>query len=300
MPLFRRIRLIAAPTAPVHFLPRRPPPPYTRAFSDKPATPMETPAVGRPEIPLEMNVRIQPTLAPMASLETINSLLPSHARFAGVVSPALLKLATSATDKSTGRSLLHWAAATGQNVLVSNLAAADVDVNTLDRNGNTALHTTVLHCLTAGVATLLAHGAETGIRNDKGWTALHLAAITGNQAIVEQLLSHGADIGIRCGSSVEKTPLHYAVMLSHLSVVRSLVAHGANLAARDGSNRTPAHCAIAIGREGVIALVLQGKTRPVVNDMFCVTVGASNIRSSLDLMFLLDKRDKGFECSVFM
>lgn len=299
MPLFRRIRLIAASTAPALLLPRTPAHPYTPASSEKPVAPTETPAACRPEIPVEINVQIQPTLAPLASLETVNRLLPSNTRFAGVVSPALLKLATSATDKSTGRSLLHWAAATGHNVLVSNLAALDADVNTLDNNGNTALHTTVLHGLTAGVATLLAHGAETGIRNNKGWTALHLAAITGNEAIVEQLLSHGADIGIRSGSHVEKTPLHYAVMLSHLSVVRTLVAHGADLAARDGRNRTPADCAVAIGREGVIGLVLEGKTRPVVSDMYSVTSGASTIRSSLDWMFLLDKSDKGFDCSVF-
>lgn len=298
MPLFRRISLLTAPTPPALLLPRNPAPPDTPSPTEDPSTPTKTPPTHPEYIPVEIKVHIQTTLPTSASLDTVIDLLPRTARFTGVVSPVLLTLATSATDKSTGRSLLHWAAATGHNVLVSHLAALGADINTSDRNGNTALHTTILHGLTAGVVTLLSHGAETGIRNDKGWTALHLAAITGNHAIVDQLLSHGADVNIRCGSHLQTTPLHYGVMLSNLSVVQTLVARGADLTARDDRGMTPAQCAVAVGREGIVALVLRGKQRPVVSDLYGVMLGTSGVRSSLEWMFVMDRRDRGFDCAV--
>lgn len=295
MPFFRRIRLLAAPTAPALLLHRNPPP-YTPAPTEAPSA--KPPPTPDEETPVEIKVKIQTTLAPSASLQTLKGLLPRNPSFTGLVTPALLDLATTAVDKSTGRSLLHWAAATGHDVLVDNLAALDADIDTCDKDGNTALHTTILHGLKSGVATLLSHGAETGIRNSEGWTALHLAAITGNQAIVEQLLSHGADIDIRCRSHSETTPLHYAVMLSHLPVVRTLVAHGADLAARDGNGFTPAECAVAVGREGIIGLVLEGKNRPEVHNAYRVMSGARTVRSSLRLMYMVNRCDQGFHCAV--
>lgn len=158
MHLFRRIRLLAAPTPPALLLPQAPSPCSPPAPSTK-TQKLTTSTAALParslEIPIEISVDIKPTLASSASLEAVNGLLPRNARFTGVVSPALLKLATTAVDKSTGRSFCHWAAATGHNVLVSNLAALDADPNTSDRNGHTALHTTILLGLPAGVATPL-------------------------------------------------------------------------------------------------------------------------------------------------
>lgn len=129
---------------------------------------------------------------------------------------------------------------------------------------------------------------------------LHLAAIIGNQEIVDQLLTHGADISIRCGGELQTTPLHYAVVRSHLSIVRTLVARGADLAARDSYGHTPAQCAVAVGQEGIIQLVLEGNQRPVVRDLYRVLSRLSGVRSSLDLMHSQVWCGEGFDCVILV
>lgn len=145
---------------------------------------------------------------------------------------------------------------------------------------------------------LLSHRAETGIRNEKGWTALHLAVITGSKPIVECLLNHGADIATRCGSMNQLTALHYAVMLGHMPLVRILLARGADVTAKCRDGCTVADCAVAVGREEVILVVLGGRPRPVGSRVCSVIATVQSVRLSLDMMFILEPRDNSFNCVV--
>lgn len=231
-----------------------------------------------------------------SSLTTVNALLRTNRHFTAVLSPLLNKLGTTVTDTETGRSLLHWAAATGRDALVLNLLEFHADINASDWKGDTPLHTAILRGRTLGVEMLLQHGADTGIRNESGWTALHLAAITGNCAIVQHLVRHGADIMAPCGMSMETTALHYAVMLGHVPVARVLMEYGANTTAPDLCGRTAAHYAVGVGRKDMILLVVGSRRPPSVDNLRLITCDIRLVRSYLRCMVSMDRGENRFHC----
>lgn len=212
------------------------------------------------DLPPELLLEIAAHLGP--GLHDLNSLLRTTRRFAHLLSPVLLKLAVTARDRHTGRSLLHWAAASNGNIsLMRRLLESHADVNAHDLRAATPLHSAVLRGHTAGVELLLQNGADAAIKNSDGWAALHLAAITGNRSVAALLLHHGADAGARSKALFQKTPLHYAVMLGHVAVAELLIAHGADIQAKDGLGVTVAQKAVMAGHERVVVLLFGAGTR---------------------------------------
>jgi ankyrin repeat protein len=72
--------------------------------------------------------------------------------------------------------------------------------------------------------------------NQDGLTALHVACQEGRRPAAEQLLAGGADIHAR--TRHEQTPLHVAACEGHGEVARILIAAGADVNARDRDGRT--------------------------------------------------------------
>lgn len=92
---------------------------------------------------------------------------------------------------------LKTASRLGLDNVVRILLTRNVDINAVDMNGNTALHTAALNSQLSVVKLLLEKNPSLDIQNKVGNTALHLAVISGNIDIVGELALKGANTRIR-------------------------------------------------------------------------------------------------------
>lgn len=92
---------------------------------------------------------------------------------------------------------LQMASRLGLDNVVRILLTRNADINAVDINGNTALHTAALNSQLSIVKLLLEKNPNLDIQNKVGNTALHLAVISGNIDIVGELVLKGANTKIR-------------------------------------------------------------------------------------------------------
>lgn len=262
---------------------------------------------GLPSLPAELILLIAAALGP--AVHNLASLLRTSRRFAALLSPMLVRCGVRTLDQRNGRSVLHWAAATGRDSLLRTLLANGAEADSVDRLGNTPLHSAVISASTATVTRLLAHGVNLGRRNADGWTALDLAAIAGNCHIAGVLLEHGANIVARSGGMLESTPFHYAVMLGHVSVAELFLAHGADLEVTDRAGINIAQKAAIAGQgsghEGISRLLFRTaeEARAIVTSdsiapfIPLVRIEIRSERRRMELLVRLEKRAARF-CRV--
>ncbi len=133
-----------------------------------------------------------------------------------------------------GATPLHTAARQGQSVVVQLLLQHGADPNGLDREGHTPLHDAVLIGRTRVADLLLAAGAQ--IDPD----ALLRAAVASemqDRNIAAWLAAQGADFDHY--DEEGKTPLIRAVIRNNRITTRLLIEHGANVNHPDAAGRRP-------------------------------------------------------------
>lgn len=94
---------------------------------------------------------------------------------------------------AVGHTPLQWAAAAGDERLLTLLLARGADVHSRTQWGMTALHLSVLMRHTAAMHRLLAADADVQAATNAGQTALHLAAIRNSAEAVAAMLARGAN-----------------------------------------------------------------------------------------------------------
>lgn len=254
-------------------------------------------------LPTELLLHIGAYLVAAADL---NSLLRTSRHFAHVYSSLFFHRALAGVDRRSGRSVLHWAAATGRDKLLASLLNAGVNVNTVDNNGTTPLESAVLLTSEMAVRRLLKSGADTKHRNREGWAALHLAAVTGNVVIAELLLGHGADIAARSSAVLRKHPFHDAVLLGHVCVAKLFLEQGADVDAGDVIGMTVAQKAAVAGHEGIVELLFgtaAAAAAIVANEMVkllvpLVPLEITIVRRQLGVLFRAEDRARRFCCTT--
>ena len=92
---------------------------------------------------------------------------------------------------------LMTASRLGLDNVVRILLTRNVNINAVDINGNTALHTSAGNSQLSVIKLLLEKNPNLDIQNKVGNTALHLAVISGNIDIVGELVLKGANTRIR-------------------------------------------------------------------------------------------------------
>jgi ankyrin repeat protein len=129
------------------------------------------------------------------------------------------------------------------NVLVS---LPNVDLNTMNLQGFSALHMACINRNAELVRVLLAAGANVNISDESNNTPLHTASDYGNIDVVNALIAAGADVNastVRTERTFpfpsEVTPLQRASSAGRLEVVRALLAAGADVNRRDDMGRSP-------------------------------------------------------------
>eukprot|EP00899_Mesostigma_viride_P000520 jgi/Mesvir1/10469/Mv14379-RA.1 len=148
--------------------------------------------------------------------------------------------AAAASDVKLPPPLLT-AARTGWLDVVKHFVRFGVDLNGVDKNGDTALHLAVennhlevVKCLAHAGARMDIPGGGLGVpgrRLNRSWPPLHLAAAKGFEGVVETLLAAGADLNATATYDYVsgETALHIAVSKGHVKIVDVLLAARANV-----------------------------------------------------------------------
>ena len=136
------------------------------------------------------------------------------------------------------------------------LLERDVDVNTAETDGTTALHWAAYKGDLETAQLLLGAGAEAEAANRYGVTPLVLAAGRGNAPIVETLLDAGADPNTTLPEG--ETVLMTAARTGNVDVLRLLLARGAELQTRESwRGQTALHWAAAENHPAAIHALIE-------------------------------------------
>lgn len=135
------------------------------------------------------------------------------------------------------------------------LLQKQVDVNTPEGDGATALHWAAHGDDAEIVDLLIAAGAKVDVANDLAITPLYLASANGSLAIVSKLLEKGANPNAASETGV--TPLMEAARSGNVRVVRALVGHGADVNAQERDRgQTALMWAVARHHPDVVTVLL--------------------------------------------
>ena len=153
-----------------------------------------------------------------------------------------------------------------EEALIRNDSAAAIellkrgmDVNTVDRAGNTLLIQSMRSDVPELVDYLLQRKARVNTRNRNGETALSIAAYTGNFSQVKRLIDAGAEVNFYGWA-----PLAYAAYNGHLEIVDYLLKRGAEINAKTQNGSTALFFAARFGHIEVVKLLLRNKADATV------------------------------------
>ena len=133
----------------------------------------------------------------------------------------------------------------------------DIDLNKVDKYGNTVLHTAAsrgqIDIIESLIALQITQTMNIHQTDHFGNTPLNSAIRSGHKAISQMLIDLGMDVNTtnRFG-----TPLHNAARLGKINLVKLLIDSGADLNKRDSFGKTPLHDAARSRKNEVVGLLL--------------------------------------------
>ncbi|XP_065079881.1 uncharacterized protein LOC135702771 [Ochlerotatus camptorhynchus] len=128
------------------------------------------------------------------------------------------------------------------------------DVNSVHKDGCTALHSAAGNGHKNVAELLISNNADVNAVDEKQWTALHFAAQNGHDQLIQLLINNGVTVNM-CSIS-GKTALHIAAGNGHKDVAELLLANNANVHATDEAKLTPLHLATENGHDEVIKCLI--------------------------------------------
>ncbi|OIT18679.1 PREDICTED: uncharacterized protein LOC109222443 [Nicotiana attenuata] len=184
---------------------------------------------------------------------------------------------------------LHDAASTDRVDLMEILCLgyADIDLNSIDSQGRSAIHIAAIHGHVEVLQFLVSVGSDPDMLDSQGWTPLHFAVNQGHVEAVDFLLNH-SNFAKYAVTKQGKTAYELAIDKGHSELydilqlgdtlqkaagkgdvinIKKCIAEGANVNGRDQNGWTALHRAAFKGRiEGVKVLVKHGAKLDVVDD----------------------------------
>ncbi|KAK4899334.1 hypothetical protein LTR49_027657, partial [Elasticomyces elasticus] len=153
-----------------------------------------------------------------------------------------------------GQTALSLAAGNGCERLVDLLAARVVDIDLKDKAGRTPLSYAIEQGHRPVAQTLLDRGANIEATSGSSWTALLWTAPNGKETMARLMLDRGAKI--EAADNDGKTSLISAAQHGNKPVVQLLVDRGANVEAADSGSKTALVWAAICGQEITAQLLL--------------------------------------------
>ena len=146
-----------------------------------------------------------------------------------------------------------------QEEKVIELVRRGIDINTVDRSGNTFLIQAVRQDMPQLVDFLLEKRARLNNRNRYGETALSIAAFNGNLHYTRRLVEAGADVNYYGWS-----PLIYAAFNGHTAIVEYLLKYGARIDAQTENGSTALYVAARNGHVDALKKLIEHKANPTL------------------------------------
>ncbi|XP_055869997.1 death-associated protein kinase 1-like isoform X4 [Biomphalaria glabrata] len=159
------------------------------------------------------------------------------------------------TANKHGETAVHMAASGGHVDVLKFLLSKGVDISIRDKQGDNAIywaarqgHTDIIKCLVEA-------GVPISTQNKSGETALHVAARYGHTSTVEYLCSIEANINLF--DNLGETPLHCAAWHGYVQIVHILCESGALLTLQNKEKETALHCAAVRGNVDCVRVLLE-------------------------------------------
>ena len=134
-----------------------------------------------------------------------------------------------------------------------------VDINTVDKAGNSLITQAVVRDMPELVDFLIKRRARLNVRNRNGETALSMAAYTGQLNYVQRLVEAGAEVDFYGWA-----PLLYAAYNGHTAIVEYLLKRGADINAKTENGLTALFFAARFGHIETIKVLLKNNADPTV------------------------------------
>lgn len=152
------------------------------------------------------------------------------------------------------RTLLHTASHEGNEQLVERLIGKGADLEAVDKNGQTAINLAARQGHAQIMSLLLKAGADPDHADNDGWTPLRSSAWAGHTEVVNVLLEHDAQVDLE--DSDHRTALRAAAWGGHEDIVSRLLAHGACVNKVDNEGRTALIAAAYMGHTEIVQQLL--------------------------------------------
>ena len=134
-----------------------------------------------------------------------------------------------------------------------------LDVNTVDKQGDTLLIQAVKRDMPQLFDYLLQHRARLNTRNRNGETALSIAAYHGREQFVRRLVEAGAEINF-----FGWPPLSYAAYNGHTKIVEYLIGRGAEIDGKTENGSTALFFAARFGHLDTVKVLLKHGADPAI------------------------------------
>ncbi|TAQ84511.1 hypothetical protein B7494_g7175 [Chlorociboria aeruginascens] len=159
------------------------------------------------------------------------------------------------SQDSYGETALQLAAKHGHMSVTQLLINKGVDVNIINKNGETALYWAARNGHKVIIKLLLLNGANVLTKDNEGWTALDWAVVGGDDEVVKMLLDSGVDMNAENGG--RHKALYLAADEGQNLTVQMLLESGADVNAQDWLGSSALDFAVAPGHEKAAQVLLQ-------------------------------------------
>lgn len=131
--------------------------------------------------------------------------------------------------------------------LMDNLMDNGLDIDDVDKDGQTALHKAVIGKKEAVISHLLRKGANPQKQDRDGASALHYAVQVGALQTVKLLIKYNVDVNVTDNEGW--TPLHIAVQSRNRDITKILLTNGADKTRRTKDGKVALDMALCFGRD---------------------------------------------------
>ena len=162
---------------------------------------------------------------------------------------------------------LNVAAESGSTAVLDEIITLipDIEINTMDEDGNTPLHIAVEGKQPHTVQYLLNHNANPNLANGIGYNSVHMACQHADEDILYLLTTRGGDVNAR--ENRGKTPALIAAENGKEGCIHILAAAGASLDQRDKQGNAPLIVAASKGHTNTVReLILNGASSDVTDN----------------------------------